>query len=174
MKALIKIATRLDSTTVCRPPGLPQFARVGWVWMFIVLSSVKTCIKCRLPSSLFFPDSRLLFNESLTAKAPWTLQEYVRSWILCVPKKMQYPQGKKRGETCRIGSAKRQSVDYSIQRLHHVMVSRQSSHSITSYPQQIAVPFAVCIFGGFSEIALAAVTTKNTRMSNRSANTKMV
>ena len=29
MKALIKIATRLDSTTVCRPPGLPQFARVG-------------------------------------------------------------------------------------------------------------------------------------------------
>ena len=29
MKALIKIATRLDSTTVCRPPGLAQFARVG-------------------------------------------------------------------------------------------------------------------------------------------------
>ena len=29
MKALIKIATILDSTTVCRPPGLPQFARVG-------------------------------------------------------------------------------------------------------------------------------------------------
>ena len=29
MKALIKIATRLDSTTVCRPPGLPRFARVG-------------------------------------------------------------------------------------------------------------------------------------------------
>ena len=28
MKALIKIK-RLDSTTVCRPPGLPQFARVG-------------------------------------------------------------------------------------------------------------------------------------------------
>ena len=65
---------------------------------------------------------------------------------------MQYPQGKKRGETCRIGSAKRKSVDYSIQRLHHVMVSRQSSHSMTSYPQQIAVPFAVCIFGGFSEM----------------------
>ena len=36
--------------------------------------------------------------------------------------------------------------------------------------EQIAVPFAVCIFGGFGEIALAAVTTKNTRMSNRSAN----
>ena len=51
---LIKITTRLDSTTVCRPPGLPQFARVGWAWMSIVLSSVKTCIKCRLPSSLFF------------------------------------------------------------------------------------------------------------------------
>ena len=29
MKALIKIATRLDSTTVCRPPGLPQFACFG-------------------------------------------------------------------------------------------------------------------------------------------------
>ena len=54
--------------------------------MFRVLSSVKTYIKCRLPSSLFFSDSRLLFNESLTAKALWTLQEYVRSWILCVPR----------------------------------------------------------------------------------------
>ena len=32
------------------------------------------------------------------------------------------------------------------------MVSRQSSHSMTSYPQQIAVPFAVCIFGGFGEM----------------------
>ena len=31
---------------------------------------------------------------------------------------------------------------------------------MTSCPQQIAVPFAVCIFGGFGEIALAAVTTK--------------
>ena len=31
------------------------------------------------------------------------------------------------------------------------MVSRQSSHSMTSCPQQIAVPFAVCIFGGFGE-----------------------
>ena len=40
--------------------------------------------------------------------------------------------------------------------------------------EQIAVPFAVCIFGGFGEIALAAVTTKNTRMSNRSANAKKV
>ena len=29
MKASIKIATRLNSTTVCRPTGLPQFARVG-------------------------------------------------------------------------------------------------------------------------------------------------
>ena len=28
MKALIEIATRLNSTTVFRPPGLPQFARV--------------------------------------------------------------------------------------------------------------------------------------------------
>ena len=65
-------------------------------------------------------------------------------------------------------------ITIGIQRLRHVMASRQSSHSMTSYPQQIAVPFAVCIFGGFGEIALAAVTTKNTRMSNRSANTKMV
>ena len=39
-----------------------------------------------------------------------------------------------------------------IQRLRHVMASRQSSHSMTSYPQQIAVPFAVCIFGGFGEM----------------------
>ena len=36
--------------------------------------------------------------------------------------------------------------------LRHVMVSCQSSHSMTSYPQQIAVPFAVCIFGGFGEM----------------------
>ena len=83
--------------------------------------------------------------------------------------------GKKKGETYRIGSALRLSEmrDYSIQRLHDAMVSRQSSHSMTSCPQQIVVPFAVCIFGGFGEIALAAVTTKNTRMSNRSAHTKM-
>ena len=32
------------------------------------------------------------------------------------------------------------------------MVSRLSSHSMTSCPQQIAVPFAVCIFGGFGEM----------------------
>ena len=32
------------------------------------------------------------------------------------------------------------------------MVSCQSSHSMTSCPQQIAVPFAVCIFGGFGEM----------------------
>ena len=48
-------------------------------------------------------------------------------------------------------TAKR-SEDYSIQRLRHVMVSCQSSHSMTSCPQQIAVPFAVCIFGGFGEM----------------------
>lgn len=36
--------------------------------------------------------------------------------------------------------------------LRHVMVSCQSSHLMTSYPQQIAVPFAVCIFGGFGEM----------------------
>ena len=29
MKVSIKIVTRLNSTTVCRPPGLPQLARVG-------------------------------------------------------------------------------------------------------------------------------------------------
>ena len=44
-------------------------------------------------------------------------------------------------------TAKR-NEDYSIQRLRHVMASRQSSPSMTSYPQQIAVPFAV-FFGGF-------------------------
>ena len=52
--------------------------------MFRVLSSVLTCIKCRLSSSLFFFDSRLLFNESSTSTALWTLEEYVRSWIFCV------------------------------------------------------------------------------------------
>ena len=31
-------------------------------------------------------------------------------------------------------------------------VSQQSSHSMTSCPQQIAVPFVVCIFGGFGEM----------------------
>ena len=40
------------------------------------------------------------------------------------------------------------------------MVSRQSSHSMTSCPQQIAVPFAVCqavcIFGGFGEIVFTS------------------
>ena len=48
-------------------------------------------------------------------------------------------------------TAKRRE-DHSIQRLRHVIVSRQSSHSMTSCPQQIAVPFAVCIFGGFGEM----------------------
>ena len=43
------------------------------------------CTKCRLSSSLSFSDSRLLFNKTLTSMAPWTLQEYVRGWILCVP-----------------------------------------------------------------------------------------
>ena len=42
-----------------------------------------TSIKCRLSSSLFFSDSRLLFFFNSTAF--WTLQEYLRSWILCVP-----------------------------------------------------------------------------------------
>ena len=82
---------------------------------------------------------------------------------------MQYRQEKK-GETHRIGCALRQGE---VRLSHHVTVLRQSSHSMTSCPQQITVPFAVFIFGGFGEIALAAVTTKNTRMSNRSANTKM-
>ena len=54
-------------------------------WMFIILSSIMTCIKCRLSSSLLFSDSRSLFNESLTSTTLSTLQEYVRSWILCVP-----------------------------------------------------------------------------------------
>ena len=43
------------------------------------------CIKCRLSSSFLFSDSRFLFNESLTSTALSILQEYVRSWILCVP-----------------------------------------------------------------------------------------
>ena len=41
-----------------------------------------------------------------------------------------------------------------------MMVSRQSSHSMTSCPQQIAFPFAVCqavyIFGGFGEIVFTS------------------
>ena len=43
---------------------------------------------------------------------------------------MQYRRGKK-GETHRIGSALRQGE---VRLLHHVMVSRQSSHSTTSCP----------------------------------------
>ena len=52
---------------------------------------------------------------------------------------------KKKGETHQIGSALRQGE---VRLLHHVTVSRQSSHSMTSCSQQITVPFAVCIFGG--------------------------
>ena len=67
---------------------------------------------------------------------------------------MQYQRGKKRRNSLNwLCFTARRSEDSSTQRLHHVMVSRQSSHSMTSCPQQIAVPFAVCIFGGFGEIA---------------------
>ena len=66
---------------------------------------------------------------------------------------MQYQQGKKRRNLPNwLCFTARRSEDSSTQRLHHVMVSRQSSHSMTSCPQQIAVPFAVCIFGGFGEM----------------------
>ena len=62
MKASIKIATRLNSTTVA---GLPVYhslhALVG-LNMFIVLSSVMTCIKCQLSSSLFFLRLTLTFQ----------------------------------------------------------------------------------------------------------------
>ena len=51
MKALIEIATRLNSTTVCRRPGLPQFAGVGYLKCFIVLSSI---MKGKLKAFLCF------------------------------------------------------------------------------------------------------------------------
>ena len=66
---------------------------------------------------------------------------------------MQYQRGKKRGNSLNwLCFTARRSEDSSTQRLHHVIVSRQFLHSMTSYPQQIAVPFAVCIFGGFGEM----------------------
>ena len=67
---------------------------------------------------------------------------------------MQYRQGKEKRRNLPnwLCFTARRSEDSSTQRLHHVMVSRQSSHSMTSCPQQIAVPFAVCIFGGFGEM----------------------
>ena len=68
---------------------------------------------------------------------------------------MQYRQGKEKRRNLPnwLCFTARRSEDSSTQRLHYVMVSRQSSHSMTSCPQQIAVPFAVCTFGGFGEIA---------------------
>ena len=65
---------------------------------------------------------------------------------------MQYRRGKKRRNSLNwLCFTARRSEDSSTQRLHHLMISRQSSHSMTSCPQQITVPFAVCIFGGFGE-----------------------
>ena len=65
---------------------------------------------------------------------------------------MQYRRGKKRRNSLNwLCFTVRRSEDSSTQRLHHLMISRQSSHSMTSCPQQITVPFAVCIFGGFGE-----------------------
>ena len=71
---------------------------------------------------------------------------------------MQYRQGKEKRRNLPnwLCFTARRSEDSSTQRLHHVMVSRQSSHSMTSCPQQIAVPFAVCTFGGFGEIAFTS------------------
>ena len=68
---------------------------------------------------------------------------------------MQYRQGKEKRRNLPnwLCFTARRSEDSSIQQLHDVMVSRQSSHSMTSCPQKIAVPFAVCTFGGFGEIA---------------------
>ena len=65
---------------------------------------------------------------------------------------MQYRRGKKRRNSLNwLCFTAMQSEDSSTQWLHHLMISRQSSHSMTSCPQQITVPFAVCIFGGFGE-----------------------
>ena len=65
---------------------------------------------------------------------------------------MQYRRGKKRRNSLNwLCFTARRSEDSSTQWLHHLMISRQSSHSMTSCPQQITVPFAVCIFGGFGE-----------------------
>ena len=65
---------------------------------------------------------------------------------------MQYRRGKKRRNSLNwLCFTARRSEDSSTQRLHHLMISRQSSHSMTSCPQQITVPFAACIFGGFGE-----------------------
>ena len=74
---------------------------------------------------------------------------------------MQYQQGKNRRNLPNwLCFTARRSEDSSTQRLHHVMVLRQSSHSMTSCPQQIAFPFAVCqavyIFGGFGEIVFTS------------------
>ena len=44
-------------------------------WIFLALSSITTCIICSLLSSLFFSDTHLLFNQSLTSTALSTLQE---------------------------------------------------------------------------------------------------
>ena len=46
------------------PPSLPALVGLN---MFIVLSNVMMCIKCRLSSSIFFLS--LLFNKSSTSKA---------------------------------------------------------------------------------------------------------
>ena len=65
---------------------------------------------------------------------------------------MQYRRGKKRRNSLNwLCFTAMRSEDSSTQWLHHLMISRQSSHSMTSCPQQITVPFAVCIFGGFGE-----------------------
>ena len=59
---------------------------------------------------------------------------------------MQYRQGKEKRRNLPnwLCFTARRSKDSSTQQLHDVMVSRQSSHSMTSCPpQQIAVPFAL-------------------------------
>ena len=68
---------------------------------------------------------------------------------------MQYRQGKKKGETYRIGSALRQGEVKTLQYSSYTMWWFRDSLRIRwrRAPQQIAVPFAVCTFGGFGEIA---------------------
>ena len=71
---------------------------------------------------------------------------------------MQYRRGRKKGETHWIGSALRQGEVKTIQHSDYTMWwFRDSLHIRWRHaPQQIAVPFAVCIFGGFGEIAFTS------------------
>ena len=65
---------------------------------------------------------------------------------------------KKKGETYRIGSALRQGEVKTLQHSSYTMWWFRDSLRIRwrHAPQQIAVPFAVCTFGGFGEIAFTS------------------